>query len=160
MRQLQEHLLPEDTGLHQVINKIIAATEYSADTSLSLTRVLAFTVASRCFFWLRSWKADVKTRWKLASAPYWAPNLFGAALEPILVEDKDKHKVMPSSYHRAERCYPPYSGSPFGHFPPQGGHFAQRQYSHNIPIANSFSTRAVADTPTDGHLGDGIQALS
>ncbi|XP_034296175.1 lamina-associated polypeptide 2, isoforms alpha/zeta-like [Pantherophis guttatus] len=114
LRQLQERLPPEDTRLHQDINKIVAATEYSADASLNsvkfASRALASSVTSRRLFWLRNWRADAKAKWKLAAAPFKAPHLFGPALDPVLVEDKDKRKVMPtSSYRRPERRYAPYS---------------------------------------------------
>lgn len=58
LRQLQECLPPEETRWHQDINKIVAATEYSADASLTsakfASRMLASTVTSRCLFWLRN----------------------------------------------------------------------------------------------------------
>lgn len=38
LRQLQERLLPDDTRLHQDINKLVAATEYLADASLTATK--------------------------------------------------------------------------------------------------------------------------
>lgn len=107
LRQLQERLPPDDIRLHQDVNKLVAAVEYSADASLNAakfaSRALASAVTSRRMFWLRNWRADARTKWKLASAPYKATKLFGAALDPILVEDKDKRKVLPSSYRRQER---------------------------------------------------------
>lgn len=91
----------------------MAVTEYSADASLSSAKFaswsLASTITSRCLFRLRGWKADAKAKWKLTAAPYKAPTLFGAALESVLVQDKDKRKILPSSYQRTERRYAPYS---------------------------------------------------
>lgn len=111
LHQLQERLPPEETRLHQDINKLVAATEYSADASLNAakfaSRALASSVTSQRLFWLHNWKADVKAKWNLAAALYKAPNLFGAALDPVLVEDKDKQKVLSSSYRRPERRYTP-----------------------------------------------------
>lgn len=100
LRQLQEHLPPDYTQLHQDINKIVAATKYAADASLNsvkfTSRALASSVTSRREFWLRHWKANQKVKWHLMAAPYKEPHLFGAALDPVLVKDKDKRKVLPS----------------------------------------------------------------
>lgn len=113
LKQLQQRLPPEEKRLHQDINKIVAATEYSADASLNsvkfASRALASTVSARRLFWLRQWKADLKSKWRLASAPFKAPNLFGAALDPVLIEDRDKRKVLPTSFRRSDRRYTPYS---------------------------------------------------
>lgn len=121
--------------MHQDINKIVATTEYSADASLTrakfVSQSLASTITSRRLIWLRGWKADVKAKWKLASAPYQTRNLFGAALEPVLVEDKDKRKVLPSSYRRPEHRYMPCSQRQ--HFRPtsaSGGSVSQRPSFH------------------------------
>lgn len=90
LHQLQERPPPEDNRLKQDINKLVVATEYSADTSLDVARfvarALASIVTSHRLLWLRPWKADLKSKWKLASAPYKGSTLFGAALDPILVE--------------------------------------------------------------------------
>lgn len=134
LRQLQERLSPEDTRLHQIVNKLVAAAEYSADASLNAakfaSRALSSAVTSRRLFWLRNWRADAKTKWKLASAPYKTPNLFGAALEPLLIEDKDKRKILPSSYRRPERRYTPYTQKqPFRSFLASGGAYHQQAYA-------------------------------
>lgn len=94
LKQLQEQLPPEETRLHQDINKIIAATEYSADASLNsvkfASQALASTVTSKRLFWLHHWKADLK--WNLAAALYKVRNLFGEALDPVLIEDRIKER--------------------------------------------------------------------
>ncbi|XP_060550599.1 uncharacterized protein LOC117655455 isoform X2 [Pantherophis guttatus] len=132
LRQLQDRLPPEDTRLHQDINKIVAATEYSADASLNsvkfTSRALASSITSRRLFWLRNWRADAKAKWRLAAAPYKAPNLFGSALDPVLIEDKDKRKIMPtSSYRRPERRYTPYyQRQSFRATSGSGGAYSQR----------------------------------
>lgn len=88
----QERLPSEDTRLYQDVNKLVAAAEYSADASLNAvrfaSRALFSAITSRRRFC--NWRADAKTKWKLASVPYKAPNLFGVALDPLLIEDKDK----------------------------------------------------------------------
>lgn len=107
LRQLKDRLPQEDKRLHQDISKLVAAAEYSADVSLDAakfaSRSLTATVASRQLLWLRQWRADTKSKWQLTSIPFKGNNLFGDALTPILVEDKDKRKVMPSSYRRSAR---------------------------------------------------------
>lgn len=133
LRQLQGRLPPEETRLQQDVNKIIAATEYSADATLSslkfASRGLASSVSARRLFWLRGWRADAKAKWKLAAAPYKAPRLFGAALDPLLVEDKDKRKVMPTAYRRPERRYAPYGHrQPFRPSSGPGGSYSQRPF--------------------------------
>lgn len=66
LRQLQDRIPPKDTWLHQDINKLVAATEYSADASLDAvkfaSRALTSTVTSRHHFWLCPWRADIKSK--------------------------------------------------------------------------------------------------
>lgn len=133
LRQHQERLPPTDTRLHQDINKMVAATEYSADASLTAakfaSRALAATVTNRRLFWLRNWRADNKAKWKLAAALFTAPSLFGPCLDPILVEDKDKRKVLPSSFRRADRKYTPYHHrQSFRSYSGPSGSYYQRPY--------------------------------
>lgn len=133
LRQLQEHLPTTETCIHQDINKIVAATEYSADVSLTAakyaSRALASCVTNRRLFWLRNWKADSKAKWKLASSAFKAPALFGSSLEPLLVEDKEKQKILPSSYRRLEHRFVPYNQrQPFRAAPGSSGSYAQRQF--------------------------------
>lgn len=84
-------------------------TDASLHSAKFASRALASTVTSRHLFWLRNWKVDAKAKWKLAAAPYKATNLFGPALDPVLVEDKDKRKVFPVAYRRPQRHYTPCS---------------------------------------------------
>lgn len=129
--------------MHHDINKIIAATEYSADASLNsvkfASRALAASITSRRLFWLRPWKADVKAKWKLAAAPYKASSLFGAALDPVLVEDKDKRKVMPSSFRKQDRRYAPYSQRQS--FRPYSGQGASSSFRQPPQQADRFADR-------------------
>lgn len=52
--------------------------------------------------WLLHWQADMRSKWRLASSPYKCANLFGEALKPILIENKDKRKIMPYMHRRAD----------------------------------------------------------
>lgn len=109
LRQLHDRLLPDEIHIQQDINKMVAAVEYSADASLDAAKfaakAMASMVTSRRLLWLLPWHADLKSKWKLASAPYKGADLFGAALEPILVEGKDKWKVLPVSYQRLDQIH-------------------------------------------------------
>lgn len=136
LRQLQDHLPPEDKRLHQDINKLMAATEYSANTSLDATkftsRALTSAVTSGHLLWLYHWRADIKSEWKLASAPFKGSNIFGAALDPILEEDKDK---------RADCQYTPYSQrQPFRTDIGPSGSYSHRPYSQGFDKSSDRST--------------------
>lgn len=65
-------------------------------------------MTSRHLLWLRHWQADMKSKWKLASAPFKGGKLFGEALDPVLVECKDKRKILPTFNKKQERKTLPY----------------------------------------------------
>ncbi|XP_058015779.1 uncharacterized protein LOC131186316 [Ahaetulla prasina] len=112
LRQLQGRLSSSDVRAHQDLNKVIAALEFSADSTLNAARfsakAIGSTVTSRRLLWLRHWKADTRNKWRLASSAYAGSKLFGASLDPILVETKDKKKVLPSLSRRGELRQQPY----------------------------------------------------
>lgn len=119
LRQLQARLPVADTRSQQDINKVIAALEFSADATLNASRFAAKTlgtsITARRLLWLRQWQADVKSKWRLATAPFGGPHMFGASLEPLLVESRDKRKFLPAmsrrSDHRSPQSFPPFRGS-------------------------------------------------
>lgn len=137
LKQVQQRIPTADARVHQDLQKLIAALEYSADATLTAatfaSRALVSTVTSRRLLWLRSWRADVRSKWRLASAHYKGSLLFGAALDPVLVEGRNKKMVLPysssssSSFpspRRAERRYTPYlSRQPFRTDSGPGGSF-------------------------------------
>ncbi|XP_013915501.1 PREDICTED: uncharacterized protein LOC106543922 [Thamnophis sirtalis] len=112
LHQLQSRVPPEDTQLYQDINKLVAATEFSSDTTLNAarfaTRAMASNVTSSHLLWLHHWQADMRSTWRLASAPFKGGNLFGESLDPILVETRDKKKVLPYIHRQADCQAPPY----------------------------------------------------
>ncbi|XP_070806291.1 uncharacterized protein [Pituophis catenifer annectens] len=116
LRQMQARVPPSDLHLHQDINKLIAAMEFSADATLDTakfaSRAISSSVVARRLLWLHQWQADMKYKWKLASAPFKGSKLFGEALEPILVETKDGKKVLPSLYRRDNSRVSPYFRRP------------------------------------------------
>ncbi|XP_058025328.1 uncharacterized protein LOC131191317 [Ahaetulla prasina] len=118
LRQMQERIPQDDSRLHQDINKLVTAAEYTVDATLNsakfASRALASSITSRRLLWLRQWQADMKTKWRLAAAPFKGGSLFGEALDPILVEGKDKRKILPYvSRHSDRRPSLPYRRQPF-----------------------------------------------
>lgn len=88
------------TQSHQDINKVMTAMEFSVDAMLNTvrfaSRAITSSVATCQLLWLRQWQVDAKHKWRLASAPFTGDRLFGDALDPILVESRDKWKMLPS----------------------------------------------------------------
>lgn len=119
IKQLQNCLPVSDTRTHQDVNKIVAALEYSADTTLNASRfagkAIGSNIISRRLLWLCHWQADAKNKWQLASSPYSGDRLFGAPLESLLIESKDKRKILPSLSRRGEvhpsSFFRPFRGS-------------------------------------------------
>lgn len=128
------------------INMLAAATEYSSDATLNTakfaSRALASNVTSRRLVWLRHWQADMRSKWRLVLAPFKGGNHFGDSLDPVLVEDREKRKVLPSSYRRTDRRSSPYfhrqsfwavdpgfRASPFQRQYPQAGDRSQERQS-------------------------------
>lgn len=54
------------------------------------------SVTSQHLLWLCHWQVDIHSKWRLASAPFRGKNNFREVLDPILVENKDRQKVLPS----------------------------------------------------------------
>lgn len=108
LHQLQDRLHPDDKRLHQDIIKLLAAVEYTADASLDAAKfaswALTTSISSRRLLWLRNWRADVKSKWRLASAPLKVPTSL------------EKHWILSSLKTRtnAKSCPPPSGGSTAG----------------------------------------------
>lgn len=102
----QRRFPPTDTRSHQDINKVKAAIEYSADASLDAARFASKSIASsvtmRRLLWLKQWQAEARAKWRLASSPFSAGLLFGLPLEPLLIESKDKRKVLRSATRKSD----------------------------------------------------------
>lgn len=58
---------------------------------------MAQNMATTGAIWLRNWDGDTGSQSKLANFPFEGEKLFGSALELLLVESKDKRKVLPSA---------------------------------------------------------------
>lgn len=144
---MQARASPEDTRLQQDLSKIIAPTEYLSDATLNATkfasRALASNVTSRQrLLWLHQWQADMRSKWRLATAPFKGQQLFGEVLDPFLVEGKDKRKVLLQASRRTDRRSTPFyrrqlfRTAEAGH---SNSHF-HRQYFHNMDRYQDRST--------------------
>ncbi|XP_070591367.1 CUE domain-containing protein 1 isoform X1 [Erythrolamprus reginae] len=113
LQEMQSRIGPEEGRLRQDLSKLLAAAEFSADATLHAakfaSRGMATTLSSRRLLWLRNWPADLKSKWRLASAPLQGSMLFGEILDKVLIEDKDKKKVLPRSSRRQDRRFTPYT---------------------------------------------------
>lgn len=73
------------------------------DAAKFTSRAIASTVMAWHVLWLCSWQADAKSKWRLASEPFMGGKLFREAMEPILVETKERRKILPSLLRQADR---------------------------------------------------------
>ncbi|XP_039211541.1 exocyst complex component 3 isoform X1 [Crotalus tigris] len=113
LRQLQDRIPLEETRMHQDLTKIVATSEYMADASLYSAKHSAWAMASnvmaRRLLWLKNWRPESKHKWRPATAPFKGGKLFGDALTPYLVENKQKQKVISRVAKRSTRRFIPYS---------------------------------------------------
>uniref|UniRef100_A0A2D4PTA0 Lamina-associated polypeptide 2 alpha C-terminal domain-containing protein n=1 Tax=Micrurus surinamensis TaxID=129470 RepID=A0A2D4PTA0_MICSU len=73
LRQLKQSIPNSNLRAHRDMAKIKAAMEFSADATFNAVkfsaRAMASQVAARRLLWLKHWQADIKNKWRLASAP-------------------------------------------------------------------------------------------
>ncbi|XP_032089935.1 uncharacterized protein LOC116519935 isoform X2 [Thamnophis elegans] len=112
LKEMQARIPATDHQSHQDLNNLIAAAEFSADATLNTakfaSRAIGSSVTTRRLLWLRYWQSDMRLKWKLACSPFKGDKLFGEVLEPLLIETKDKKKVLPSISKRAGQRSLPY----------------------------------------------------
>lgn len=112
IRHMRDRIPAADVRLHQDLNKLTAAVQFSADATLNATRFAArsisLTVTTHRLIWLHQWQADAQHKWCLASAPFKGELLFEDNLDPFLIETKDKRKILPSINRRGSFCPVPY----------------------------------------------------
>lgn len=81
------------------LKKISLAAALTADSSYDArqlsARAMAPNVAARRNIWLRQWDGDSSSVSGLVGVPFKGEK-FGEALEPFLIETKDKREVLPS----------------------------------------------------------------
>ncbi|XP_015682931.1 signal transducer and activator of transcription 5B-like, partial [Protobothrops mucrosquamatus] len=159
LQDLQALIPPDQVRAHQTLGKIIAASEYIADVSLHLARCsarsVAATVASRRLLWLKQWRTDLKAKWRLSTSRYSGTHLFGAVLDPHVIEGKDKRKILAHPSKKLDRR------------PQLGYHrFIQCPVSNNSSKARLVSTaiahlsdiRAIERVPPD-QIGTGFYSI-
>lgn len=80
----------------------MAAAEFSAYTTLNVVRLfvskaITLSVAARHLLWLHQWQADIRPKWRLASAPFKGEKLFEESLDPLLggVERQKEDPAIP-----------------------------------------------------------------
>uniref|UniRef100_A0A8C6XA67 C2H2-type domain-containing protein n=1 Tax=Naja naja TaxID=35670 RepID=A0A8C6XA67_NAJNA len=131
LRELQERIPLDDVRSHLHVKKLLAAVEFSADATLSAarfaSRAIGGTVTSRRLLWLKQWQADMRHKWRLATAPFKGDKLFGEALDKVLVDSKDKGKVLPSRSRKSEFRSTPYVRRSYYRTPEAGGGFPRPQ---------------------------------
>ncbi|XP_032092319.1 LOW QUALITY PROTEIN: extracellular calcium-sensing receptor-like [Thamnophis elegans] len=130
LEQLRDRTPASEVRLLQDISKMLAATQFSADATLDAvkyaSRSMSSSVASRRLLWLRHWQAESQMKWYLMGADYTREKLFGTALDPLLVEDKNKRKVLPTTAKRLDFRHVPYPRrTPYR--PPDGDNQSQRE---------------------------------
>lgn len=89
--------LPKSTK--SLLKRIALASAFASDASLDAmrfsARAMSSNVTTRRTLWLKSWTGEPSSHNKLINLPFEGGKLFGKALDPILVEAKDKRKILP-----------------------------------------------------------------
>lgn len=83
LQQLQDRIPLQDAHLQQDFNKLLVATQFSADATLNTVKFASralLSVVSRRLLWLCNWQADTKSKWRVAAAPYTGGSLFEESL--------------------------------------------------------------------------------
>lgn len=105
-----------DVRMHRDISKLVAAVQFLAHAMLNVarfaSRAIASSVATCRLLWLCPWQADTYHKWQLALPPFKGERLFGESLYLILVESRDKRKVMPSMSRKGNFRPFPYFHQP------------------------------------------------
>lgn len=82
------------------LKKMALSAAYAADASLEsmqfCSRAIVSNVVARRNVWLRHWEVDTGSQASLAASPFSGSKLFGQVLDPLLIESKDKRKVLPT----------------------------------------------------------------
>lgn len=126
---------------HQDISKLVVAIQFSVDAKLNAARFASKAIVSPvmacCMLWLCHWQADTHHKWLLASAPFKGEHLFGDVLDTVLVESRDKRKVLLSFSRKGNFRVSPYYHRPSfwatdtgAGFPQDQGNCIPRQRQH------------------------------
>ncbi|XP_042333486.1 uncharacterized protein LOC121935728 [Sceloporus undulatus] len=96
-----------NTRLCQGINKLLKVLAFAANSSLDIvqfsSRAQAASIPVRRCLWLKNWQVNTRSKQNLTLALFSGTKLFGEALDPVLIETKDKKKALPSTTHQDDR---------------------------------------------------------
>lgn len=112
----------------------MTAAEFTVDATLNSAkfgaRAIASSVTARCLLWLKHQQADTRRKWRLASTPCKGAKLFGESLEPVLVESRDKRRVLSHLFRRFDRHpFPPFCRPYFRPYAGLGFQWQQRIFA-------------------------------
>lgn len=101
---LTEHLLAIESKLSgrakNTLRRIALVAAFAANSPYDVLqfngRATAANIVARCKVCLWNWEVDEGCQIRLVGVPFHGSKLFGQALDPILIENKDKRKVLPS----------------------------------------------------------------
>lgn len=106
-RKLMDLLPHADSRIREGLSRLIMANSFIADATLDnlvfTSRSMAAGVHARRAIWLRAWQADPKSKQIVAAYPFTGDKLFGTHLDKILVETREKKKVLPKSLRRPDK---------------------------------------------------------
>lgn len=98
-----EDLAKTDSNLSKqakgTLRKISLSATFTTDASLDslqfCSRAMASNVVDKRNVWLLSWDLDAGSQVRLATSSFNGKKLFGQALNLVLIESKDKRKILP-----------------------------------------------------------------
>lgn len=101
MDEILESKLKLPMQVLSTLKKVSLAVDFASDSSLDALqfadKAMGSYAVARKSVWLRGWDGDAASVACLASLPFQGGKLFVKALEPHLVEGKDKKMVLPPS---------------------------------------------------------------
>lgn len=97
-----------------------AAADCAYDTMQLTARSMGHGVMARGHIWLRQWQGDSASSSRIINLPFRGGKLFGEDLEPMLIENEDKHKGLPSTKKPTQKKVQPFQGFSLG-FKPRNG---------------------------------------
>lgn len=101
-------LLPDNNKrLMEGATRLLKVASFTTDATLDVlvfaSRAFASSAVARHGVWLRAWPADLRAKNIVSAYPFQGEKLFGESLDRILVEIRDKKKVMPRIIRQSNR---------------------------------------------------------
>lgn len=103
--------------LKKMVLSAAAAADCAYDSIQLAARSMATNVLARRHIWLRHWKGDLASYSRIVNLPFKGERLFGEDLEPMLIEDANKRKVLPSNKKQPFKKSQPFRGYSMGFKP-------------------------------------------